>query len=83
MKQKGFVIIDVSDNKYKVVNITRLRSDRAGSVFNLDGVVTVMIIPVFALPQLPGVVMTLARPVFLLVVLAGQDVNQQGELETH
>ena len=77
------MIIDVSDNKYKVVNITCLRSDGAGFVFNLDGVAAVMIIPVFSLPDLPGVVMTLARPVFLLVVLARQDVNQQGELETH
>ena len=52
-------------------------------MFDLDGVVTVMIIPVFALPHLPGVVMTLPRPVLLLVVLARQDVDQRGELETN
>ena len=52
-------------------------------MFNLDGVVAVMIIPVFSLPQLPGVVMTLPRPVLLLVVLTRQDVNQRGKLETH
>ena len=51
-------------------------------MFNLDGVLTVMIIPVFSLPLFPGVVMTLPRPVLLFVVLAGQDVNQRGKLET-
>ena len=52
-------------------------------MFNLDGVLTVMVIPVFSLPQLPRVVMALTRPVLLLVILAGQDVNQRGKLETH
>ena len=70
-------------NKYRSVNISFLGSDGAGSVFNLDGVLTVMIIPVFSLPQLSGVVMALTRPVLLLVILAGQDVNQRGKLETH
>ena len=58
-------------------------SDGACSVFDLDCVGTVMIVPVLALPELPGVVMTLPGPVLLLVVLARQDVNQGGELETH
>ena len=52
-------------------------------MFNFDGVVTVVVVPVLALPLLLGVVMALPRPVLVLVVLARQDVHQGGELEAH
>ena len=52
-------------------------------MFYFDCILTVVVVPVLALPLLLGVVMALPRPVLVLVVLTGQDVHQGGELETH
>ena len=62
-----------------------IRENLNGSsfVFYFDCILTVVVVPVLALPLLLGVVMALPRPVLVLVVLTGQDVHQGGELETH